>query len=55
MVWLVGSVHAADLDGEFVHDRRPRQKHRMSRTKVEADDTKMFMAKLASDADPYLA
>jgi hypothetical protein len=27
----------------------------MSRTKVEADVTKTFMAKLASDADPYLA
>jgi NAD(P)-dependent dehydrogenase (short-subunit alcohol dehydrogenase family) len=55
MVWLVGSMHATDLDGEFVHDRSPRQKHRMSRTKVEADVTKTFMAKLVSDAGPYLA
>jgi hypothetical protein len=55
MVWLVGSMHATDLDGEFVHDRSPRQKHRMSRTKVEADVTKTFMAKLVWDAGPYLA
>lgn len=54
MVWLVGSMHATDLSGDFVHDRLPRQKHRLNRTKVGADVTKKFMTKLESDAKPYV-
>lgn len=54
MVWLVGSMHAGDLNGEFVHDRVARPKHRFGRTKVDADTTNRFMTKLATDAKPYL-
>jgi NAD(P)-dependent dehydrogenase (short-subunit alcohol dehydrogenase family) len=54
MVWLVGSMQAADLNGEFVHDRLPRPKHRLGRTQVVASVTKEFMTKLESDAKPYL-
>lgn len=54
MVWLVGSMQATDLNGAFVHDRAPRSKHKLRRTKVSVDVTKEFMAKLESDAKPYL-
>lgn len=54
MVWLVGAMHASKLNGEFVHDRVPRPKHRLGRTKVDAEVTQQFMAKLAADAKPYL-
>lgn len=54
LVWLVGSMSAIALDGEFVHDRRPRPKHRLDRTKVGPEETKAFIKKLTSDAAPYV-
>ncbi len=38
IVWLVGSSEAAAQAGAFWHDREPRPRHRMSRTKETAAD-----------------
>lgn len=38
IVWLAGSPEAAKTSGEFWHDRRPRPKHRIPRTRESAEE-----------------
>ena len=54
IVWLVASPDAANLGGAFVHDRAPRRKHKLARTRVDQSTRTRFLDKLLSDAGPYL-
>lgn len=54
IVWLIASAEAASLGGAFVHDRAPRRKHRLSRTRADQSTRTRFFEKLATDAGPYL-
>lgn len=51
IVWLLGSPRAAALDGEFVHDRRARPKHRVPWTRESAAERAALFARCAQLCD----
>ena len=55
IVWLIASGDSESHTGQFIHDRKPRETHRMNRTKISNDTSDDLIAKLAADAAPYLA
>ena len=55
IVWLIASGDSESHTGQFIHDRKPRETHRMNRTKISNDTSDDLIAKLAVDAAPYLA
>ena len=55
IVWLIACGDSESHTGQFIHDRKPRETHRMNRTKISNDTSDDLIAKLAADAAPYLA
>jgi len=54
IVWLLGAPNAEGLAGEFVHDRKPRPKHRLKSTRTPPEVRNAFFHKIHSDAEQYL-
>jgi NAD(P)-dependent dehydrogenase (short-subunit alcohol dehydrogenase family) len=54
IVWLMASHEGESHTGEFIHDRKPRETHRMNRTEISSDPSDDLIARLAADAAPYL-
>lgn len=54
IVWLMASHEGESHTGEFIHDRKPRETHRMNRTEISSDTSDVLIARLAADAAPYL-
>ncbi len=55
IVWLVASDAAANVSGRFFHDRVQRKEHRMKRTMDTPQTQQAFLARLATDAKPYMS